>query len=407
MTSTKKNIIVYTFQSLEDPLVKGLMLQYLTSLAVKDNLTFHLITHEQKSFKLSEAEMKQKKENLADNNILWYPINYHKGRFLIFKKLYDFLVASYICFKVKIKYNTKVIIGFLPIAAGFSAILAPVLRLKLITYCFEPHSEYMVDFKIWSRKSWKFALLRKYERTQLEISSAVIVPTFYTKELVEKYNPYNKKYVLPISIDTEKNIFNEKFRNEFREKNNLGNKKIILYLGKFGGIYYDTPTFMEFLYKFEALGDYHALIISSDFLELENYLQKKHWDESFFTLHDFIPYDQIHNYISIADIGIVAVPPLPSQKYRTPVKTGLYLSCGIPYLINKGVAEDDRIALTENVGWVVDDLTHVDMNELNQKIITLLRDENLRNRCRETAVNHRSHKKAVEVLREVIKDNYI
>lgn len=407
MHRNKKHIIVYSFQSVEDPLVKGLMLQYLLSLVKNSDYTFHLITHEQEAFKLSLEDSLKVKLDLKNSNIEWYPVTYHNGKFLIFKKIYDFLIAALYCIKIKWKYKPKVIIGFLPLAAGFSAILAPLLRLKLITYCFEPHSEYMADFGIWSRKSWKYALLRKYERTQIEISSEIIVPTNCTKILTDKINPHAKKHVFPISIDTDKNIFNSSFREQFRKENSIENKKVILYMGKFGGLYYDIPFFLNFLYTFKSFKDYHILIISSDFKSLSDYIESAKMDKSFFTLLNFIPYDKIHDYISIADIGIVAVPPLPSQIYRTPVKTGLYLSCGIPYIINKGVAEDDLIAERENVGVVVEDFTTHNMNNLIQKIEQLLNDGDCSTRCRNTAIKYRSHHKALEVLQQVLKDNYI
>jgi hypothetical protein len=130
-------------------------------------------------------------------------------------------------------------------------------------------------------------------------------------------------------------------------------------------------------------------------------------DESFFTLLNFIPYERIHDFISIADIGIVAVPPLPSQIYRTPVKTGLYLSCGIPYIINRGIAEDDLIAEREMVGVVTNDFTVHHMNQLVDKIEILLNDKDCTIRCRNTAIKYRSHQKAIEVLQGILKDNYI
>lgn len=403
----EKHIIVYTFQSIEDPLIKGLMLQYLLSLVKNSNYTFHMITHEQQVFSLTPDANEKLRLELLANKIHWYPVKYHNGRFLILKKMYDFLHSALYCLKIKWKFKSEIIIGFLPLAAGFSAILAPILRLKLITYCFEPHSEYMVDFGIWSRKSFKYALLRKYERTQLEISKEIIVPTSHTKKLTDKISPYSRKHVFPISIDTDKNVFNEVFRNKFRMEHNITDKKVILYMGKFGGLYYDIPLFLDFLYKFKGFQNYHILIISSDVVPIKNYIESLKMDSSFFTLLDFIPYDFIHDYISIADIGIVAVPPLPSQRYRTPVKTGLYLSCGIPYIINKGVAEDDSIAEIENVGVVVENFTTHDMNDLNQKIAVILDDKGTYSRCRDTAIKYRSHHKALEVLQQILKDHYI
>ena len=405
--AAKKHIIVYSFQSLEDPLVKGLMLQYLISMSQSQTYFFHLITHEQKNFELNNTQKDERIKELEQQNISWYPVKYHTGKFLMLKKLFDFIKAAFICAKIRLKFKAKVIIGFLPIASGYSAILAPVLNLKLITYCFEPHSEYMADFKIWSRQSLKYVLLRKYEMEQIQISKSLIVPTNYTSQFVEKINPYAKKYVFPISVDTDKNIFDASFRNEFREKRKIQNKKVILYLGKFGGIYYDIPGFIDFLYKFRTFPQYHALIISPDADKINSYLTEQKYDLSFFTILNFIPYDEIHKYISCADLGVVAVPVFPSQKYRTPVKTGLYLSCGIPYLINKGIAEDDLIAIREKVGVAVTDILNTDMVEMDNAVNDLLKSEKLAERCRNVAVKYRSHTKAVEVLEKVLEDIYI
>lgn len=401
MRKTSKHIIVYSFQSLNDPLLKGLMLQYLVSLN-DTGKTFHLITHEQKAFELSKSEQEIKKNELAENNIIWHPIPYHNGKFLLIKKLYDFLVSFFICLKIKFRYRTDTILGFLPIAGGYSAIIASVLRLKLVVYCFEPHSEYMADFKIWPRKSLKFLLLKKFEREQIEVAKDIIVPTSYTYQLVKKINPFVNVYTFPISIDTDKNIFDVGKRNELRSKLNIGDKKVVFYMGKFGGIYYDVPTLCQFLSQIVNFKKYHILIISPDKKEVDEYLKSIGINETSFTVLDPVPYDILHHYISVADVGIVAVPPLPSQIYRTPVKTGLYLSCGIPYLINKGIAEDDIIASQNRVGVVVEDFNKCNIQELTDQIEELWNDELLQERCRQTAVGLRSHKKAIEILKHIL-----
>ena len=407
MKSQRKDVLVYTFQSLEDPLIKGLMLQYLIDISKGNMYRFHLITHEQKNFKLSATASKIKKIELEQLGIIWYPLDYHTGKFLLIKKLLDFLKSFWICLRIRIIFRTKVIIGFLPIAAGFSAILAPILRMKLVTYCFEPHSEYMIDFGIWSKKSLKYALLRKFERSQIEISSDIIVPTTHTERLTNRINPFARKYVFPISIDTDKNIFDDLARNRIRKQYLINNKTTLLYMGKFGGIYYGVPVLIDFLVKFHSLENYHVLIISSDKQEIDSYITKKGLDQTFFTVLNYIPYERIHEFISVADFGLVAVPPLPSQKYRTPVKTGLYLACGIPYLINRGIAEDDTIAERENVGVAVDDLINTDINLLHLSILKMLNDPSHHERCRNTAIKYRSHKQAVKVLDDILKHHYI
>lgn len=379
------------------------MLQYLLDLK-KTGKIFHLITHEQESFQIPITEVDTQKKELEANNIFWYPINYHNGKFLLLKKLYDFIKSFIICLRIKFQFKCNTILGFLPIAGGYSAIIATVLRLKLIVYCFEPHSEYMADFNIWSRKSLKFLLLKKFEREQLEIAKEIIVPTSYTAKLVQSINPYANVYTFPISIDTEQNVCDKDKRKEFRKEWGIGDKKVIFYMGKFGGIYYDIPSVLKFLNQFSSDSNFHVLLVSPDKNEIDNFIANNKYDLSFYTVINSVPYDILNQYISVADIGIVAVPPLPSQIYRTPVKTGLYLSCGIPYIINKGIAEDDLIAIENKVGIVLDDFTNGHTDELKNQMKNLWEDSTLSHRCRETAVRLRSHKKAIEILEQILND---
>jgi 16S rRNA C1402 N4-methylase RsmH len=63
----EKHIIIYAFQSLEDPLVKGLILEYIkTDKNSENKIIFHLITHEQKEFSLSEKEIEKRKKSYQD-----------------------------------------------------------------------------------------------------------------------------------------------------------------------------------------------------------------------------------------------------------------------------------------------------------------------------------------------------
>lgn len=402
MEKSNKHIIIYTFQSLEDPLVKGLILQYLYLVNRSNKYVFHLITHEQISFRLSPADEKIKQRELKEHSIEWYPVPYHNGKMLIFKKAMDFIRSAFICAKIKWKYDPKLILGFLPLAAGYCSILAPLLRLKLITYCFEPHSEYMLDFGLWKKNGWKYALLKKYENNQIELSSYIIVPTHHTLDLVNKLNPVSRKFILPISIDTQKNIFDAAARSDFRKKYQLEDKYTFLYMGKFGGIYYPIEKLVDFFYAFKKLGNYHLMIISDAKNEINGYITDSKLDESFFTVLDYVPYEKLNRYISAADMGIIAVPPLPSQKYRTPVKTSLYLSCGIPYLVNKGIAEDDTIALQDQIGVVTSNFESESALEVHNRIQeTFVGVPDLPERCRNYAVRNRSHELAVGILENI------
>ncbi|HWY12581.1 MAG TPA: hypothetical protein VN026_14710 [Bacteroidia bacterium] len=400
----EKHIIIYTFQSLEDPLVKGLILEYLKGLKTNENnFRFHLITHEQKEFVLTPPDVAIKKNELLKNNIKWYPVKYRSGNLLLFKKMFNFLQTFFITLSIKRNYKPAAILGFLSISGGYSYILSKLLDLKLIVYCFEPHSKYMVDFNIWPKTGLKYKLLRRFEYLQLKHAVYTVVPNNFTKALAEEINKNNHIFVCPISIDTNLMIFDEAGREKIRNKINANGKTVIIYTGKFGGIYYSSDEIVSFFSGlYQQNSNLFLYIITPNETEVRQSINKYKLTEGTYYISMMVNYTELNQHISAADIGLIAVPSLPSQKYRTPVKTAIYLSCGVPYIVNKNIGDDDSIALHENIGLVIEDLNE-DPSILSNRIIKFLGDggSGLKTRCRNYAITHRGTNTATAILQKI------
>ena len=402
-----KTIIIYTFQSLQDPLVKGLMLQYLMGLKMTGStFKFQLITHEQKEFELTTSEIAAKKIELFTHNIQWRPVKYRSGSFLLLKKLFNFLQTFFIVLSVKLKNNPVAIMGFLSISGGYSYILSKLFHLKLIVYCFEPHSNYMIDFNLWSKTALKYKLLHRFEKLQLRHAHYIVVPNTFTKALVEQENKTVKIHVCPISIDTSQIVFNSAAREKIRRNINAENKTVVIYTGKFGGIYYASDVVIEFFYElYQADSKLFFYIITPNIEEVKQSISKFNLPESSYFISLTVEYTKLNEHVSAADIGFVALPSLPSQKYRTPVKTAIYLSCGIPYIINKNVGDDDIIAIHENIGIVIDSLEE-NPTQIVKRITHLLNTNpsDLKIRCRNHALNYRSTDTATSILNKIFSE---
>jgi len=107
-------------------------------------------------------------------------------------------------------------------------------------------------------------------------------------------------------------------------------------------------------------------------------------------------------------MGMVAIPPLDSQKYRTPVKIGNYLACGLPFLLNRGIADDDLMAEQENVGLVFESLDAKDFSAPLTTLKNFMQEDktSLQARCRAAAIKHRGIQNSVEVLEKMIQEVY-
>jgi len=400
----RKHIIVYTFESLEDPLIKGLILQYLKEvLKENDGFAFHIFTHEHEGYILNPKQRDEKKAELLSQNIYWYPIKYLSGNLKLIKKVYNFLHTFFIALKIKLKYKPKAILGFLAIAGGFSLILSKLLNLKLIIYCYEPHSEYMVDFNIWKRKSLKYRLLKKFEFLQIKKSEHLVIPNLHTKKFIEEIRTKGNVTVCPISIDTNKMVFDAQARERIRKSINAGTKKVMIYTGKFGGIYFSSDEVIRFFSELNKLdANLFFYIITPNTEETKESIHKYNLPIGHYHLSSTVSYNELNQHLSAADIGFVGLPSIPSQKYRTPVKTAMYLSCELPYLVTKNTGEDDLIASTKGVGVVMENLNESPARVL-KKINELLADDlaKIHLRCRSEAVTTRSIASAASVLSHI------
>jgi hypothetical protein len=229
--------------------------------------------------------------------------------------------------------------------------------------------------------------------------------------LLKKWNSSAQLFRVPISVDTQKFSYSEKDRLRIRNQYNLREDRYaMLYLGKFNGIYYDTKEVAKFCKK---LVDFDPRIFIFTISPTPSEAVTKAYKAAGLSSTDFlvlnkIPYEEIEAYISACDMGMVAIPPLNSQKYRTPVKIGNYLSCGIPFLLNRGIADDDIMAEEEQVGVVFESLAAEDFSVPFATLKRFMQEDrnSLRMRCRAAAINHRGIQNSTDILDTVINECY-
>lgn len=409
----KPSIIICASHSFKDPLFNGLMYQYILGhqKATRQQYIYHIVTEEQAAYALSAAEQAKIQAELKKQDLHWHPMPYRGGKFILFKKLWNFISLFFKIWSIKRREKTKVILGFLAIAGGYAYIISRFLRLKLMVFCFEPHSLYMKEFGIWSEKSLKYKILNKVEYLQATRADYVTGPTIHTIELLKEWKSRAKLFRVPISVDTEKFTFSNEDRQSIRSQYNIPEDRyVMLYLGKFNGIYYNEKEVADFC---KRLLDFDPRIFIFTISPTPSEAVEKAYLEAGLAGSDFlvlnkIPYEEIEGYISACDMGMVAIPPLDSQKYRTPVKIGNYLACGIPFLITRGIADDDIMAEEEKVGVVFESLEDPDFSVPFAALEEFMQEDKvtLQTRCRAAAIKHRGIQNSVEVLEKMIQEVY-
>lgn len=396
--------IIYIYNSFNDPLFQNLMYRYLDTLTSKNHLCY-LITFEQPEFALTEEEYKLKKIELKKRGIVWKPATHSTGKFLLLKKLKDLVSVFFTILNWRLK-GTKNIIAFANVSASHSVIYSTIMGLRLFVYSYEPHAEFQVELGLWKPNSLKFKLLNYFEQLAAKKAHLIFTGTKYGVELVKSISPKTAVFRLPTSVDENEFQYRRIESENWKKEHQIQENKIVLYLGKFGDLYYEPKVLIKL---YEALiqidPSYFFIIITSYDLQKIKALinDSKTLVESHFYLDQRISYDQVKVMMSVADIGMSIVPPMENQKYRSPTKVAEYLLCGLPFITCQGVSEDDILGEKFDVGLGVKDITPDTAHLIDEKTNLWIKEaDKVRTRCREAGISYRGKSNVDKAFEELL-----
>ncbi|MBL7965034.1 MAG: hypothetical protein JNM31_14465 [Flavobacteriales bacterium] len=299
------------------------------------------------------------------------------------------------------------LVGYLSFGGSYALLLGMLGLGRSATVCFEPHSRYMTEMGIWGRRSAKALFMGWLERLQMRRMDALIVPTRAGEQLALGYGRKGALVRQPITIDVQRSLHDAAARSHFRQAHGLNEgDELIGYVGKFGGIYYAVEEYLRFLHGMHHVRPtLHFLILAghADLDAVRAHALFAVLGRSLI-LHPPVPPDRLHEVLSAADWGVIAVPPTPAQVFRTPVKTAHYWAAGLPLIIPRGISDDHTITAEEGVGVVVDDLRDVDAGRLLVAMDTLrgADPKTLRDRCMAAAWKHRDTSNMIRVIRSLL-----
>ena len=399
-SSPVRNHLVLIYNSYGDPLYQNLVHQYILEQSrLNPMFEFDLITFEQKKYALDEEAIELEKAHLSQFGIRWSPLTYHSGNFMLVKKLWDFGSALGRSIAIRWRRKPSMIIAFANTSAAICVILSRLLRVPMMVYSYEPHSEFLVEFGIWKRGGLRHQILRRLEWAAARRSKFILTGT---RHMVQYLTRKTKAELIwaPSAVDPEVFQHLPEARSELRERHIPVDKKVLIYVGKFGGIYYDDEI-IEFCKAFTRTDEWFIVVLTP-----ENHTQLISRFETIiggnFLISEAKSPHEVARWLSAADIGLSAIPPLPSQKFRSPVKVGEYLLCGLPYITCSQVSEDDSWARKHGVGVVLEELSfstgELAVDQLNELLI----QSELARKCRETGLEYRSIQRVHDAFTEAL-----
>ena len=389
--TVQAKMVIFLYNRLFDPIVQATFWHYITPIlaATQPNLQLHVISYEHPTNPMTttqrESLMRWQAQGLG-----WTALRWHPGTGLR-PKLTDLLNGIVALGRLRTQGYTHCI-AFCSIAGCYAYLASALFRYKLMLYSYEPHSEYAVDNHMWSR-GLMFKIVNRLEHASAHFANVIISGTAAMEHrLKNEWRVSAEYYKIPCVVDDKK--FHYSPDAGLNTKRKLGIPEtayVLLYAGKFGGLYYGIELFQ--LYKRLCVNepDLHLLIVTpQDRDEIARMAVEAGLAGDSLTITSST-YNAIETFYFAGDIGIVSVPPGPSKCFISNIKVGEYLCSGLPFIICEGVSEDYLVARNSNVGIVLPAFSE----EADAALLDGVRQfrsevaSGLRQRCRAIGVEYR------------------
>lgn len=242
-------------------------------------------------------------------------------------------------------------------AALFGVLLHKVTGKDFIVESFEPHSDYMVEAGVWSKRSLEFRLQRWVEKQSSE-SAKYLLPVAYSfaDVLISERVAPERVIVMPCCVNTKLFGFDSATRASMRKTMGIGDDVVVgIYVGKFGDIYLKEEAFDVFRHAFRVFDEKFYLIILTPEprSEVQRNLVNAGFDLKYAHI-DYVRQEEVPKFLSVSDFAFSLIRPSASRRYCSPIKNGEYWANGLPVLLTKGVGDDEQIILDHRAGIIID-----------------------------------------------------
>lgn len=380
---------------LREPLVQTQVLPYLREIKKTGNIKISLLTFEPDfKNKWTNEHIETERKKLAEEDINWYFLPYHK-RPSAPATAYDVLRGALYTRKLIRREKIDILHARIHIPM-LMAVLAKKLSRRKPKIIFDIRGffpEEYTDAGIWKENGFLFRVTKRVERWVMKESDGFVVLTEKAREILFPESAkagFDKLHrpveVIPCCIDAERFGAAEPLdREDLRRELNLNGKRVFVYVGSFGG-WYLTDEIIRFLAAAhrQNANTFSMILTQRDTKKVESFLLEAGLKKTDFLVESVTP-QEIPRYLKTADAAISFIKPCYSKQASSPTKIAEYLAGGLPIVSNSGIGDLDALIEENKVGLILRDFSEADFTKALEKIDRLLKDENLREHCRRLA----------------------
>jgi glycosyltransferase involved in cell wall biosynthesis len=227
-------------------------------------------------------------------------------------------------------------------------------KMRYAVESFEPHADYMRESGIWAVWDLRYLTQKYWEKKQMQTASCLMpVSNQYSDFLIKAGVDKRKLLTMPCAVDTKRFALKMEARVSTRKALGLADDVVTgIYVGKFGGLYFDSEAFDIFSFARKSFSKFHLIILSPDNKNvIESKLSKAGYLCGEFHINH-IPHSEVPSYLSASDFAFALYKPGFYKRFLSPVKVGEYWASGLPVLLTDGIGDDHLIIKEQNIGSV-------------------------------------------------------
>jgi glycosyltransferase involved in cell wall biosynthesis len=343
------NLLYIGYWELGDGLTQATVLPHLRILLASEKIEkLVFVTIERGVYKADIATLP------PSHKLIYQPLVSKNFPINLLNKVNDFINFPNKLLKLLDDYAIEKVIARSSPAGALIHQLCERRNIPFFVESFEPHAEYMLESGVWSKWDPRTIFQKKWEK-HIKKSAGGLLPVSknFKNRLMKEGVPSDKIFTVACNVNLEQFSFNVLDRDRIRKSLEIPSDAWVgIYVGKFGGSYYDEETFNLFKKILEVQHSYF-IILSPDKEEfIKEKIRKCGLSEEDFRI-SFAKHSEVSAYLSAADYGFAPVKPSASKKFVSVTKVGEYWACGIPVIITEDIGDDSDTVRDKKAGVVL------------------------------------------------------
>lgn len=382
-------VLYIVYWGAAEPLGQSLVLPAIKKLAgMGVHLT--LVTFEKPADLVNQSLITEIRTSLEQLDVQWIPLRYHQQP----KVTLDFLQGILRTLVIGMRLRPDIIHVRTFVAGLIGMFLAPILRAKLNYHNEGFFPDEQVDGGVWKKDSAIHRTFKFLERQMYARADGIIALSQRAKKDIENIPEVARKntpvIVVPSCVDLQH--FHLTASVPALKENGLR----LIYIGSVGRRYWLDKIGRFAAVAAQEIGNIHLQVLSrmeksliSSMLE-DSGLSESQWS------YDCVPHTEIPAHLAQQQAGLFFLSQGLSEHGCSPTKIGEYWACGLPVITTPNVSDTDEIIRRERVGIVVEEHTDEAYRRALHKLVELLADLELPQRCRRAAEKYYSLEPACE-----------